>query len=45
MAAGLLIVPLMTRVHATPWWEWAGLAAGLAAGAALGVIIGRWQRG
>lgn len=35
MAAGLLAIPFLTRVHATAWWEWLGLAAGLLAGACL----------
>ena len=36
MAAGLLAIPFLTGVHATPWWEWVALVAGLVAGACLG---------
>jgi hypothetical protein len=36
MALGLLAIPLLAGVHATPWWEWLALTAGLLAGASLG---------
>ena len=36
MAAGLLAIPWLASVHATPWWEWLALAAGLLAGAVIG---------
>jgi hypothetical protein len=36
LAAALLLVPLATGVHPTPWWEWAGLALGACIGALLG---------
>jgi VanZ like protein len=37
LAASLLLVPLATGVHATPWWEWIALALG----ACIGVLVGR----
>lgn len=44
MAAGLLAIPYLTGVHATPWWEWLALATGLLAGAALGAATVRASR-
>jgi hypothetical protein len=35
-AAGLLAIPFLTGVHATPWWEWVALVAGLMLGACVG---------
>jgi hypothetical protein len=37
LAATLLVIPLAAGVHATAWWEWAGLALG----ACIGVLLGR----
>jgi hypothetical protein len=36
LAAALLIIPFVTGVHATAWWEWIGLALG----AGIGVLLG-----
>jgi hypothetical protein len=44
MAAGLLVIPLATGVHATPWWEWLALVAGVGVGAALGAVTVRASR-
>jgi VanZ family protein len=44
MAAGLLAIPWLASVHATPWWEWLALMAGLLAGAVLGAAIVRASR-
>lgn len=32
LAASLLLVPLVTGVHATAWWEWVALALGIGIG-------------
>lgn len=32
LAASLLLVPLVTGVHATTWWEWVALALGIGIG-------------
>jgi hypothetical protein len=44
MAATLLVVPLATGVHPTPWWEWLALAAGIIAGAAPAMATVRASR-
>jgi hypothetical protein len=35
LALSLAVIPLATGVHATAWWEWAGLVIG----ACLGVLV------
>jgi len=37
LAASLLVVPFVTSVHATGWWEWLALALGVC----IGVLVGR----
>ncbi len=37
LAAALLVAPLATGAHPTPWWEWLALAFGVIVGAALGM--------
>ncbi|MEO7040245.1 MAG: VanZ family protein [Gemmatimonadaceae bacterium] len=44
LAAALLLVPLATAVHPTPWWEWIGLAAGAMIGIAAGAVSVRSSR-
>lgn len=44
LAAALLLIPLATAVHSTPWWEWIGLAAGAVIGAAAGAVSIRSSR-
>jgi hypothetical protein len=44
MAAGLLAIPWLASVHATPWWEWLALVAGLLAGAGIGTATVRASR-
>ncbi len=41
LAASLLLIPLLARVHATAWWEWVALALGAAIGALLGSFSAR----
>jgi hypothetical protein len=44
LALSLAVIPIATAVHATAWWEWAGLAIGACIGALVGVASARWSR-
>ena len=44
LALSLAAIPLATAVHATAWWEWAGLAIGACIGALVGAASARASR-
>ena len=44
LALSLALIPIATAVHATAWWEWAGLAIGACIGALVGAVSARWSR-
>lgn len=44
LALALAVIPLATAVHATAWWEWAGLAIGACVGMLVGAVSARWSR-
>lgn len=44
LATALLLIPLATAVHPTPWWEWIGLVAGAVIGAAAAAVSIRSSR-
>jgi VanZ family protein len=41
LAGALMVIPIATRVHATPWWEWLALAIGVCIGVAIGRVTVR----
>jgi hypothetical protein len=44
LSLSLAAIPLATSVHATAWWEWAGLAIGACIGALVGALSVRSSR-
>jgi hypothetical protein len=44
LALSLAVIPLATAVHATAWWEWAGLAIGACIGVLVGAVSARSSR-